>query len=40
MLWLWVLLGAVAAISLLWPWWAGILRRQELADPHVEGGLH
>ena len=30
----------VAAISLLWPWWAGILRRQELADPHVEGGLH
>lgn len=30
----------VAAMSLLWPWWTGILRRQEIADPHVEGGLH
>ena len=28
----------VACTSLLWPWWAGILRRQELADPHTEGG--
>ena len=30
----------VAATIIFWPWWAAILHRQELADPHVEGGLH
>jgi len=28
----------VAGMSLLWPWWTAILRRQELVDPHTEGG--
>jgi hypothetical protein len=32
--------GVVALIVVLWPWWAAMLHRQEVADPHMAVPAH